>query len=360
MPRPAGIGSTLRTRLRIALTADPYIPVPPPLYGGIERIVHLLAEGLVARGHDVTLFAHHASAIAGVPVIPYGMPPHVGFRRRAGELVQLGGALWKRRGAFDVVHSFGRLAALAPVLPLSSLAKVQSYQRPVPWRGVRRAVRVSGQSLEFTACSASMFTGHQRGGVGTWHAIHNGVPIDRYRFVPAVPPAAPLVYLGKIEPMKGVHTAIEIASRAERRLIIAGNRATTGSDARYFDEQIAPAIDGDRVRYIGPVDDVMKNAVLGEAAALLFPTRYPEAFGIVMAESMACGTPVIGFANGGVPEVIRHGTNGFLCDTADEAVAAVPRLAEIDRAVVRLDCEQRFSAPVIVSKYEALYRRMTA
>jgi glycosyltransferase involved in cell wall biosynthesis len=346
-------------RLRIALTADPYIPVPPPFYGGIERIVHLLAEGLVARGHDVTLFAHHASAIAGVPVIPYGMPPHLGLRCRAGELVQLGGALWKRRGSFDVVHSFGRLAALAPVLPLSSLAKVQSYQRPVPWRGVRRAVRVSGQSLEFTACSASMFSGHERG-VGAWHAIHNGVLIDRYRFVPAVSSTAPLVYLGKIEPMKGVHTAIEIASRAGRRLIIAGNRSTTGSDARYFDEQIAPAIDGDRVRYVGPVDDVVKNALLGEAAALLFPTRYPEAFGIVMAESMACGTPVVGFANGGVPEVIRHGTNGFLCDTADEAVAAVARLGEIDRSVVRLDCEQRFSAPVIVAQYEALYRRMTA
>src|SRR2546423_3158717 len=348
-------------RLRIAITADPYIPVPPPFYGGIERIVHLLVEGLVARGHDVTLFAHPASAIAGVPLIPYGMPPHAGLRHRAGELLQLAGALWNRRGGFDVVHSFGRLAALLPVLPVKSLAKVQSYQRPVPWRGVRRAVRLSGRSLEFTACSGSMFDGHHRDNrVGTWHAIHNGVPIDRYRLVPAVPSTAPLVYLGKIEPMKGVHTAIEIASRAGRRLVIAGNRATRVADAHYFDEHIAPALDGDRVRYVGPVDDAVKNELLGESAALLFPTRYPEAFGIVMAESMACGTPVIGFANGGVPEVIRHGANGFLCTSADEAVAAVARLGEIDRAAVRLDCEQRFSAPVIVSQYESLYRRMTA
>jgi glycosyltransferase involved in cell wall biosynthesis len=349
------------TSLRIALTADPYIPVPPKFYGGIERIVHLLAEHLVARGHQVTLIAHPDSDVPGTSLVPYGVPPHNGSYRRAKELAQVGGYLWRHRGHFDVVHSFGRLAALTPILPWRGVPKIQSYQRPVPWRSVRRATQLGGVSLQFTACSASMFAGQPQEHVaGRWRAIFNAVDVAKYTFVRSMPSDAPLVYLGKIERMKGVHVAIAIARGSGRRLIIAGNTVETGPDHEYFTDEILPAVDGSAVEYIGPVDDRQKSLLLGTAAALVFPTAYPEAFGIVMAEAMACGTPVIGSSRGALPEVLREGANGFLCDTVEQGIAAVAKLETIDRAAVRRDCETRFDAGVIASQYEALYAEVAA
>src|SRR5512140_3040679 len=134
--------------MHIAITADPYIPVPPLTYGGIERVIDLLVRGLSARGHVVTLVAHPASTVATATLVGYGCAPHAGIRPRVTELVQVGSALWSRRHDIDVVHSFGRLAALLPGLPDRLLPKVQSYQRDrIPWRGVRRASAVAGPSL---------------------------------------------------------------------------------------------------------------------------------------------------------------------------------------------------------------------
>ena len=346
--------------MRIALTVDPDIPVPPTHYGGIERVVDMLARGLVKRGHSVTLFAHPASSTAGL-LLAYGVPPHVGWRARVTELAQVGAGLWRRRGEFDLVHSFGRLRALLPVLPLRALPKLQSYQREqVPWRGVKMAVRLAGESLRFTACSRSVCAERPRHGVrgGRWHVIANGVEMAKYDFVVRVGADAPLVFLGRLEPFKGAHHAIAIARAAGRRLIIAGNQVASGPDVDYFGRRIAPEIDGACVTYVGPVDDGQKNALLGSAAALLMPVEWEEPFGIVMAEALACGTPIIGFARGSVPEIVEHGVNGYLCQTADEAVAAVRGLDRIDRATVRADCVARFSDHVVVDGYERLYREM--
>ena len=348
-------------RLRILLTADPYIPVPPRLYGGIERVVDSLVRGLHARGHLVTLVAHPASRTAG-RLIPYGAPPHFGLTPRATELWQAGSALWAHRSQVDLVHSFGRLAALVPLLPLRRLPKIQSYHRPeVPWRSVAIASALAGASLSFTSCSASVFRRRPPGASqagGRWRAIFNGIALSRYRFVEAVPMDAPLVFLGKIEPMKGVHDAIAIAKIAERRLVIAGTRAEAGPDAEYFEREIAPYIDGGQVTFLGPVDDIQKSDLLGGACALVFPTHWEETFGLVMVEAMACGTPVIGFARGAVPEVVQEGVNGYLCRSVEEAVAAVKRLDLIDRRAVRADCEARFSDSDMVSAYESLYQDM--
>ncbi len=347
--------------LRIALTADPYIPVPPTYYGGIERVVYSLAAHLVARGHDVTLFAHPASSVPGATLVPYGVPPHRGVVKRARELAQVGVGLLRRRADFDVIHSFGRLAALAPVLACRAVPKIQSYQRAVPWPGIRRAVRAAGESLQFTACSASMFVGHTAGSkCGRWRAIFNGVDLTAYQYSPTVSHDAPLVCLGKVMHKKGVHVAIAIAKRAGRRLIIAGDSVDTGADRDYFVHEIMPAVDGQHVQYIGPVDDAKKNRLLGAAAALVFPTMYAEPFGIVMAEAMACGTPVIGPRRGALLEVVQPGVNGFLCDSVEEGAAAVTQLPSIDRAAVRRDCETRFDAAVIASQYEALYAEALA
>jgi len=338
--------------LRIAITADPYLPVPPRLYGGIERVVALLVSGLVRRGHQVTLIAHPDSHTPA-RLISYGVPPHTGVSARLRELFQVGSALVRLHEGLDIIHSFGRLAALAPVLAMRHVKKIQSYQRPIPWTGVRRAARLGGDSIVFTGCSTSLYAAlNGARGNTRWRTVFNCVDPSSYVAVTTVPDAAPLVFLGRIERIKGTHTAIEIARAAGRSLIIAGNIA----DNEYFRNEVAPHVDDRAVSYIGEVDDAAKSRLLGASGALLMPIHWEEPFGIVMAEAFACGTPVIGFARGSVPEVVRDGINGFVVRTSAEASAAVEQLHRIDREVVRRDCEERFSCDAIVRDYEALYR----
>ena len=342
--------------MRVAVTVDPYVPVPPRLYGGIERVADIVVRGLSERGHAVTLFAHPDSRTAG-RLRPYGAPPHAGWRPRLTELWQVGNVLWRRRQDFDVVFSWGRLAALLPILPYRRLPKVQRYCRNrVPWWSVRMAVRLAGSSIRFAGASSSLYDERPAQGKygGRWCTVYDGVEISKYTFVPRVPRDAPVVFLGRIERVKGAHSAIAIARAAGRKLIIAGNRSPNGEEAAYFEQAIAPQIDGDAVRYVGAVDDAQKNQLLGSAAALLFPIEWREAFGIVMAEAFACGTPVIGFRCGSVPEVIRDGVNGFVCRDVNEAVRAMADLDRIDRGAVRADCEARFSAKVLVDAVEGL------
>lgn len=344
--------------MRILVTADPYIPVPPTHYGGIERVIDMLVRELSRRGHAVTLVAHPGSRTAA-RLIPYGRPPHVGIVRRAGELLDVGSALWRERAAVDLVHSFGRLAALLPILPLRALPKIQSYQRDeVPWHSVARAVRLAGASLAFTGCSSHMYRGRASSRSGDWTTVFNGVDVTRYTPTARVAADAPLVFLGRLDPIKGAHHAITIAREAGRRLVIAGPRSTTGGESAYFETRIAPFVDGTRITYAGPVDDVAKNDLLGAAAALLMPIEWDEPFGIVMAESFACGTPAIAFPRGSVSEVVRDGLNGFICATPAEAARAVARLDALDRRAIRADCEARFAAPVIADAYERLYERL--
>lgn len=342
--------------MRIAITVDPFLPVPPVLYGGIERAVDVLVRGLSDRGHEVHLFAHPDSATSGV-LHPYGVPPHESWTARIRELAQVGAGLIRLAPDVDLVHSFGRLAALAPVLP-RRLPKIQSYQRAIPWRGVERALRLSRGTLTFTGCSASLFQSGSGPGRGSWHAIFNPVDTRRYQPVASVPPDAPLVFLGRVEWIKGPHDAIAIAHRAGRRLILAGPAPSDDAGAAFFQREVLPFVDGDSVVWMGPVDDAAKNDLLGRAAALLMPIHWEEPFGIVMAEALACGTPVIGYRRGSVPEVVRDGVTGFVCDGPDQAVAAVARLGTLDRATVREDCEARFGHDVIVETYLALYRRV--
>jgi len=337
--------------LRIAITADPYLPVPPRLYGGIERVIALLVSGLVRRGHEVTLIAHPGSQTAA-ELIGYGVPPHSGMPARVRELVQVGSALVRLSGAVDIIHSFGRLAALTPVLPMRGVKKIQSYQRAIPWTGVRRAARLGGNSIVFTGCSTSLYASANGAADGTrWRTVFNCVDPSAYAAVATVPAGAPLAFLGRIERIKGTHTAVQIAKAAGRPLVIAGNVA----DEAYFRSEVAPHVDDRLVRYVGEVDDEAKNRLLGQSAALLMPIEWDEPFGIVMAEAFACGTPVIGFSRGSVPEVVRDGVNGFLVRSATEASEAVTRLDRIDRGAVRRDCEQRFSCDAIVRAYEEIY-----
>jgi glycosyltransferase involved in cell wall biosynthesis len=345
--------------LNIAVTVDPMLPVPPLEYGGIERVVEFVVNGLVERGHHVTLYAHPDSK-CNAKLVPYGVPPHFSKSARIQELWQVGSRLTGELRHLDAILSWGRLAALLPVLPNRRVVKVQRYCRDgVPWRSVRIAAALAGSSITFAGASRSVYRSRpQESGYGHWVPVHDGVDVTKYKPVAEVPADAPLAFLGRLERFKGAHNAIEIARRSGRRLIIAGNKVTSGPDGHYFDEAVAPHLDGDQIRYIGPVDDAGKSELLGRCAAFLMPIEWEEPFGIVMAEAMACGTPVVAFNRGSVPEVVLDGINGFRCQGIDDAVAAVTKLGQIDRRAVRADCENRFSSEFITSAYESLLQKM--
>jgi glycosyltransferase involved in cell wall biosynthesis len=338
--------------MNIALTADPEIPVPPRLYGGIERIVDMIARGLNARGHTVTVFAHPASATAGRLIAWPGSSS-----RSPADTIRNAATLAREvaRERCDLIHSFSRIAYLAPLLP-STIPKLMTYQREISPRTVRWGHRLSAGSLEFSAISRWMMRETQ--GIGRWSLTPNGVPLATYDYRPRVAPAAPLVFLGRIEEIKGPHLAIDIARRAGLPLVIAGN--VPNEHRAWFASNVAPHIDDRQVRYIGPMDDDAKNRLLGAARAFLMPILWDEPFGIVMVEAMACGTPVLGFNRGAVPEVVEDGVTGFVREDVDGLVSACGRLDEIDRAACRSRVEQLYSDDVVVETYLEIYRRLVS
>jgi glycosyltransferase involved in cell wall biosynthesis len=325
--------------------------VPPIHYGGIERIVDMLARGLSERGHAVTLFAHPDSDCPVHKVAWSGRSSRAPLDtlRNAATLARHVAA-----GGTDVVHSFARVAYLGALLPFA-IPKLMSYQRAISPRTTGLAHRLARGTLEFTAISRSMM--HRASLPGRWHLVPNGVSLATYRFLATVPPDAPLVFLGRVEAIKGPHLAIEAARRAGRSLVLAGN--VPAEHRPWFEAHIAPHLDGYLVRYAGPVDDGQKSALLGAAAALLMPVAWEEPFGIVMAEAMACGTPVIGFNRGAVSEVIAEGTTGYVVDTVAEMAAAITRLPAISRAACRARVERLYSDTAITEGYLQLYAELT-
>lgn len=337
------------TARRIFVTADPELPVPPRLYGGIERVIALLVEGLSARGHDVTLFAHPDSRVS-CRLVPYAGRSSAIRRDTLKNSASLAREVMRRRPA--IIQSFSRLVYLLPLLPLP-IPKVMSYQRVVTPKAVETALRLSRGTLSFTGCSQSLVSSVRS--FGMWQVIHNAVPIDRYRYGAAVAPDAPMVFLGRVERIKGPHLAIEIARRTGRRLVLAGNVPDDIAHRQFFDQEIRPYIDGTLVTFIGPVNDAEKSRLLSSASVLLMPILWEEPFGIVMAEALACGTPVVGLARGALPEVIRDGRTGFVCQDLAGMIAAVERVRALDRAECRADAEARFSPRALVDAYERLY-----
>jgi glycosyltransferase involved in cell wall biosynthesis len=337
---------------------DPFIRVPPAHYGGIERVIADLANGLARAGHEVTLWAAPGSEVDG-DVEPFGRESEWTRWSNIRNVVTLATRFLGRPRGFDVVHNFGRLAYLAPVLS-RDVPKIQTYMRTVNPANMTTARRLGARRLQYTAVSAAIRDTGVPGG-GDWSVIYNCAVPDRYRFNADVDAScAPLVYLGRLDRCKGVHHAITVAERLQRPLLIAGNISPLVHEQQYFDQQLKPRIDGRLIRYVGPVDDAEKQALLGSAAAMLLPIEWEEPFPVVLPESMLCGTPLIAFRRGGVPEGIDHARTGFLCDTVDEMTELVAQLPRIDRRIVRSEAERRFSDRAIVADYERLYQRLCA
>ena len=340
--------------MRILLTVDPEIPVPPVLYGGIERIVDSLATELRSRGHAIGLVANPESTCEVEEFFPWLETCSGGWKNS----LRNSGALRRAVRTFrpEVIHSFSRLGYLLPLLPFS-LPKVMSYQRYTGGRQIQIGARLAGKSLVFTGCS-EFVAGMGRPWGGDWRAIYNFTDTNCYQFAPTVEADAPLLFLSRIERIKGAHTAISIAQATGRRLVIAGNQVKEGDGPAYWRNEVAPHIDGHRVEYVGPVDDAQKRELLREAAALVVPVEWNEPFGIVFVEALACGTPVISCPRGALPEIIEHGQHGFLINSVTDGGAAVQQLGTISRQACRARAEQQFSAQVVASEYENLYRQM--
>lgn len=336
--------------MRIAITADPELPVPPVHYGGIERIVDMLARGLSASGHEVTLFAHPESRTQG-RLVPWPGGSSVLRMDTLRNAAALARAVFTDR--FDVVHSFSRVAYLTPILPLP-IPKLMTYQREISRRSVRLGHVLSRGTLWFSATSRAMM--REVEDTGSWRLVYNGVELSTYDYQYDPGSEAPLVFLGRVEEIKGPHLAIETSQRTGIPLIIAGN--VPAEHREWFDAMIAPNLDGKHVTFVGSVNDAQKSSLLGRARALLMPIQWEEPFGIVMAEAMACGTPVIGFSRGAVPEVVEHGVTGFVAANLEEMIAAVGKLGTIQRGACRARVERLFSDAVVADGYLSVYREM--
>jgi glycosyltransferase involved in cell wall biosynthesis len=340
--------------MKILLTADAEIPVPPRLYGGIERIIASLIEEYRGRGLEVGLAARADSTVNVDYFCPWPVGSSAGFRAFSANAAALKKAVAVFRP--EVIHSFSRLLWLLPLLG-SDIPRIMSYQREPTGRTVAWSNRLHGGLLQFTGCSEHIARTGSRVGGGRWTAIPNFIDAEKFTFVPAVPADAPLVFLSRIESIKGVHNAIAIARASHRRLLIAGNKVDSAEGMQYWESAVAPWIGRDGIEYVGPVDDEAKNALLGQAAAMVVPIEWEEPFGIVFTEALACGTPVISTHRGSLPEIIREGVTGFLIDSTESGVEAVNRLDTLDRAACRQDALDRFSLDKIGSRYLALYEK---
>ncbi len=342
--------------MKIVITTDAEIPIPPLLYGGIERIIDMLIAQYTKKGHEVILFANEDS-VTSAQLIPYPSKSSTGIKNILKNMLTVSKLLTdKEIQHVDVVHSFGRLAYLTPILP-TSIPILMSYQREPTLSQIKKALRISKKNtLHFSGCSE--YIAAQIRPYAPSYAVFNGVPIEIYDYRETVENDAPLVFLGRIEHIKGTHIAIEVAQKTGRKLIIAGNIPKEDKQTNYFDSQIKPYLDDTQIVYVGAVNDIQKNKILGKAVAFLMPILWNEPFGIVMAEAMACGTPVIGFGRGSVPEVVKHGINGYICQTLQQMIETVKRIQNISRLEVRKDAENRFSADVISNQYLEIYKKM--
>jgi glycosyltransferase involved in cell wall biosynthesis len=336
--------------MKILITADPELPVPPGLYGGIERIIEVLIHGYIKEGHSVTLCANPESQV------PCKLISWKGSRsQNMVDTVKNTLTLTKTvlTGKFDIVHSFSRLAYMAPIMPLG-IPKIMSYQREPSIGQISKSAKLAKKnSLVFTGCSN--YITNQIAKVAEAVTVYNCAPFEKYTVTSSVEEDAPLVFLGRIEDIKGTDVAIQVAQKTKRRLIIAGNIPATKEG--YFEEKVKPFLN-DRITYCGPVNDEQKNELLGKAAAFLMPIQWNEPFGIVMAEAMACGAPVLGFPRGSVPEVVEDGVTGFICKDVDDMVQKVQAVSSLNRMHVRTRGEERFGNAKIVQDYLQLYKRL--
>lgn len=340
--------------LRVAQVAPLYERVPPPLYGGTERVVSYLTEGLVRLGHDVTLFASGDSETSArlVAASPRALWRDAEVRDTLPHHVRLMELVFSDTTRFDVIH-FHTDYLHFPLLRRHQCASITTLH------GMVHPPDVKALFEEYRDVPLVSISNDQRSPLPHAHwaaTVYHGLPLAEFSFYGD--PGSYLAYLGRMSPEKGVDRAIAIARGAGVPLKIAAK--VYPEERAYFDETLAPLIDasGSLIEMVGEIGGLEKNAFLGRAAGLLFPINWPEPFGLVMIEALACGTPVIGWRRGSVPEVLQDGVTGWIVDNIDDAVQAVGRLAGLSRAACRRAFEDRFDAMRMSADYVDVYRRL--
>ena len=331
--------------MRIAMLAPISWRTPPRHYGPWEQVTSLLTEALVARGVDVTLFAtkdsRTSAKLDGTCPAPYSEDPSIDAK--VWEILHVA-HVFEQAGEFDLIHNqadfvplaFSRLVGTPMVTTIYGFSSerilpvFKEYENRVHYVAISQADR--HPDLRYAA------------------TIHHGIPLADFPFDPHG--SEDLLFFGRIHPDKGAAEAIAAADRSARRLIMAG----IVQDQNYHDEQIAPALDDRSVIYLGPVGGAARAKTLGSACALLHLINFDEPFGLSVVEALACGTPVIACNRGSMPELIDHGVTGFLVNSLDEAVDAIDRIGEIDRAACRAAVAARFTMDLMADRYLRLYR----
>ncbi len=336
--------------MKIAQIAPLWIPVPPYNYGGTELVVSWLSDYLTEKGHEVTLFASGDSRTKArlVPIWPKSLwrshlsCPHAVYSLLYNKLLEM-------QDEFDIIHDHCEFYTptytkfLRPPIvstlhhPLSEEAIILYKKFP---------------NINFVAISKNQRK--YSSGINIVKTIYHGLPLEKYDFNEE--PEDYLLWLSKIIPQKGPAEAIEVAKKASEKLIIAGNIPPDQSD--YFDYRIRPLIDNKQIVFVGAADFEKKVNLFKRAKAFLFPVKRPEPFGLVVAEAMATGTPVIAYKEGSMPELIKNGENGFLVSNQEEMVEAIKKIKTIKRKNCRLYAEKHFNINKMIKEYENLYSRV--
>jgi len=337
--------------MRVAIVAPPFIPVPPVKYGGTELFVAQLAEGLSRRGHDVVVYTNGESRVGCdrrwlYPTADW--PPTDGEASARKNLRHSSWAIRDAARSADVLH-------LNDVVGLPFTSDVDVPRVLTMHHPHEPALSAIYQQFPETTYVAISHAQARREPMDRVTVVHHGLRIDDYTFAAAKDDY--LAFLGRMVPCKGAHTAINVARRAGLRLKMAGEVQPMFDD--YWREVVLPQVDGDRIQYIGEADAAMKNDLLSGARALLFPIDWEEPFGLVMIEAMACGTPVLAFGGGSVPEIVRDGVSGWICADVDEMIARAVAPG-IPAGLCRSWAEAHFSCERMVDGYLDLYDRLRA
>jgi glycosyltransferase involved in cell wall biosynthesis len=346
--------------LRIAMLAPPWIPIPPSGYGGIEQVVSLLCEGLVARGHRVTLFAApRSSSAADVhPLLDSAHPDEIEYSLWEIDHVARGfdaiDAAADAGDRYDVVHDHTAFAALSMADRLDT-PLVHTLHGPFE-PGITAFYGAHGHKGALVAVSASQRDGAPAALRDAIEVVHNPLAVDRWPFV--AEPDEYVLWIGRMTECKGPQRAIRAARMAGVPLIIAG--PIQPGQEEFFAREVEPGIDGDAVRYAGEVGGEDRTRLFSHARALLMPIRWAEPFGMVMVEAMACGTPVIAFPEGSAGEIVSDGQTGILADGEALMARAIQQLDRIDRARCRAITVEHFSVESAVAGYERVYARVLA
>jgi glycosyltransferase involved in cell wall biosynthesis len=337
--------------MKIAQISPLWESVPPKLYGGTERIVSYITEELVRLGHDVTLFASGDSITAAKleSVAPQALRLNTGiFNRDAPQVLMLERAFGSG-GDFDLIHSH-----------LDFIGFPMARRCPVPvlttLHGRLDLPELEPVFREFIEVPLVSISNAQRRPIplANWAAtVHHGQPPDLYSFHPR--PGQYLAFLGRIAPEKRPDHAIEVAKRVGMPLRIAAK--VDPADREYFRDQIEPLLDHPLIEYLGEISDAEKSDFLGDAYALVCPYDWPEPFGLVLIEALACGTPVLAYRRGSIPEVIDDGVTGYVCDNLSELIEAVERVTLLDRRRCRQAFNERFTVQRMVQDYLSLYEQ---